>query len=244
MRARSLMSIFSDLNNQPANWQSHIDSAFADEFYRKDIDTCMRKDLKTEDQWKRHALALSKGEAHIYSYTIGYGGNQVVHQELHPYTGCLGHDKQPGHEIQVIIHGALPEPGSLCAHVTVEFRDVYNKMETNVAFFGNDLVDINETAANWCKQYFEKCYQGNDAIDNCILQELVVPYARHETVLGATSSKHSVQIFEHVKLHFEERSNNFPQDANPCITFEFHNNKKFERDSKCTFQVRVAHLKI
>lgn len=232
MKGFSLAAIFSSLN-YPLSWKTHLDETFKNEFYRREHDIKMRRDLKTEEQWTRHAYALSKGKAHIYSYTIGYGGSkgQPIDPQTHPYMGIL--PSKSGHEIPFTIHGLLPESGTLGAHIKVQFQDIFNKMEQEVVFFGDSFEQINMDAVEWCQNYFNKCQQQKDSISMVNAEEIFWnPYNKKSLILEDMS--------DFMKQHFQTRSNSVPQDANPNIEF-----KITRRDGENSlFRVRICHIKI
>lgn len=248
MKGRSLISIFSTdhtLDYSAVEWQQNINAAFNEEFYRREVDTLMRQDLKTDEQWRLHALSLSKGEAHVYSYNVSHdgGSGQNVDPQLHPYTGCLSANKK-GNEIPLTIYGLLPETGTLGAHIYVEFKDIYNKMEKNVVFFGTDLKSINYQAAVWCEEYFTKCQQGIYSLPSIVMEEVFWnPYSHKTYVLNAATSKKTTGMSSYLLLHFQDRLDSVPQDANPCVTFVFQRDSTGEIE-KSSFQVRITHIKI
>lgn len=251
MKGVSLITIFAGsrvLDYSAIEWQNIISDAFDGEFYRREINVLMRQDLKTDADWRLHALALSKGKARIYSYTLCRESNssgQTVDPQLHPYTGCLGTDNKNGAEIPLIIHGMLPASGTLGAHIYVEFKDIYNKMEKDVVFFGNDIDSINYQAAVWCESYFTKCQQCLSPITFITMDEVWWnPYSRETTYLKATSSKTTTNLAENLMQHFARRAAQIPQDGNPCVTFHFERKVSGGEFEKSSFQVRITHVKV
>lgn len=246
MKGRSLAAIFASLS-YPPSWKNHLDETFKAEFYRHDHDVTMRRDLKTEEQWTKHAYSLSKGEAHVYSYTVGYGGShsgQPVDPQLHPYMSMLQSNTENGHEIPLTIHGLMPEPGTLAIHVSVHFRDVCNTMKQDVLFFGDSLEQLNVDAANWCEYFLNKCNQRSNNVVTLEMEEIFWnPPKRQTLFLDVPGQMEEIKVARFLKHHFETRAASLPQDANPNVEFKITKRAGGE-DEQSSFKVRVVHLKI